>query len=277
MLNTVLIRRAALLLALVVLAFSMVMPAAAQGLGYGTIANASRVNIRSGPGAGFPVVTVVSAGHQLVLLSRNADNSWIQVQLYGSGATGWVNARYVAPSVPFDSLGVSQPTGSSNAMINTSYLNIRSGPGANFTDLGTLAQGSAVNIIGRNADTTWVQINIPGGVQGGWISARYIAASVYLGSLPVTSNTGITPNFPQPVPLGGQTGLVTAGNLNVRYGPSAWFGAFDRLSNGQGVSLIGRNGNASWLLVQLVNGTTGWVSSAYIRTSYPVWSLPISG
>jgi uncharacterized protein YgiM (DUF1202 family) len=270
----VIVRRAAVLLVLAALAFSLVAPALAQGIGSGQITNASRVNLRSGPGAGYPVVTILFNGQLLTVLGRNVDNSWVQVQLIG-GTTGWVNARYVATSVPVGNLNVNAQTGSNSAFVTSSFLNLRAGPGANFQDLGTIGFGQALNLIGRNADNSWVQVNIPGGAQGAWVSARYISSGTPIGWLPLVSNTGIFPTFPQPVPTSGQTGIVTAGNLNVRFGPGAWFGAFDRLHNGEGVSLIGRNGNATWLLVQLANGTTGWVSSSFILTAYPIGALEV--
>lgn len=268
------LKRTLLLLVVALLMLAVVAPAAAQS--NATIVNASRLNLRSGPGAGYGVITVLSRGQQVNLLSSNADGSWFQVQTT-SGLVGWVNSHYVSANVPGIILNVSQPTTSTNAVVTTPFLNVRGGPGANFPDLGNLAQGQGVDLIGRNADNSWVQINVPGGIQGGWVSSRYISASVPIGWLPLTSNTGISPTYPQPVPTWGATGIVTAPNLNVRYGPGVWFSPFTRLSAGEGVSLVGRNANASWLLVQLANGTTGWVSSGFIRTSHPIWSLEVRG
>jgi N-acetylmuramoyl-L-alanine amidase len=264
-----------IILIVVALLFALVVPAAAQN-GNGVITNASRVNLRTGPGAGFPVITVLSSGQLVYVASRNADGSWLQVQVVGTGTLGWVNARYVYTNVNVGGIGVSQPTGAQNAVTSTDYLNIRNGPGANFDTVGRLAYGQAVNVIGRNADSSWVQITVPGGVTG-WVSSRYVSASVAVGNLPITSNTGVFPTYPQPVPTTGQTGIITAVNLNVRYGPGTWFGAFDRLHRGEGVSLVGRSGNSGWLLVQMANGATGWVSTGFVSTNYPIASLPVSG
>ena len=268
------LRRLLPALLVVALALSLVAPAFAQA--NATIVNASRVNLRSGPGAGYPIVTVLSFGQQLFLLGSNADGSWVQVQTT-SNTIGWVNARFVASYYGPQTVPVTAPTGSWNAVITSPFLNIRSGPGANFPDVGTLAQGQGINLIGRNADNSWVQVNVPGGVQGGWVSTRYVSASLPVGNLPLVSNTGVFPTFPQPVPpvVGAQTGIVTAPNLNVRYGPSTGNAAFTRLRQGEGVSLVGRSGNGAWLLVQLANGTTGWVSTGFIFTTFPVWNLPV--
>ena len=264
--------RFAILLVVAALLLTLVAPAAAQG--NATIVNASRVNLRSGPGAGFPVVTVLSAGQQLVLLGANADASWYQVQTT-YGHVGWVAARFISANYGGIVVPQTAPTGNLAAVVTTAFLNIRSGPGANFPDIGTLAQHQSFNVVGRNADNSWVQINIPGGIQGGWVSARYISSGTPTSYLPLVSNTGVSPAYPQAVPEWGQTGIVTAPRLNVRYGPGAWYGAFTRLSQGEGVSLVGRDAGAAWLLVQLANGTTGWVSSGFITSSYPFYQLPV--
>lgn len=75
------------------------------------------------------------------------------------------------------------------------------------------------------------------------------------------------------------TGTVTAYRLNVRTGPGTNFAVIARLSTGNVVSLTGfRNADATWVQVSLPNGTGGWVSALYLRTSIPVSSLtPITG
>ena len=255
----------AALLAFVLL--SLALPAAAQG---SYIVNASRVNMRTGPGVGYPVVTVLGTGQQVTVIGQNADRSWLQVQLW-NGVSGWVNARYVwtGASVP-----VTQPTGVSNGVVRAIHLNIRNGPGANFEVVGQLGWGAGVSLIGRNLDSTWVQIQVPGGVSG-WVSARYLIANVQVASLPVASYTGITPSLPQPVSTGGKTGQVTANSLNMRLGPGFGYGYFDRLAYGETVSLIGRDYSGAWLLIQRANGKTGWVYTGYIYTTYPIYSLAV--
>ena len=71
--------------------------------------------------------------------------------------------------------------------------------------------------------------------------------------------------------------IVTAPALAVRYGPASYFGSFHILHAGEGVSLIGRSGNSVWLLVQLANGSTGWVATGYVSTAFPIDQLPARG
>lgn len=68
----------------------------------GTIAGSSNVNIRSGPGANFNVVTVAAPGTQIALRGRNADSSWLAVTV--GGVEGWVAAFLVSTTGDVGSL-----------------------------------------------------------------------------------------------------------------------------------------------------------------------------
>lgn len=257
------------LFALLLLSAPVVMAQQATG----EIVNASRVNLRSLPTASSNVVLRLSGGQILTLVGRNADSSWVQAVTFG-GASGWVSTRYVSPSVDFGALPVTATTGRLSAYVNTDFLNIRTGPGANFDVVGQLARGDGIDLIGRNADNSWVEIQVPGGASG-WVSTRYILANTLISRLPINSNTGIFPTFPQAIDTGGQTGIITARRLNVRYGPGLGFGQFTSIRQGSGVRLIGRNGQGNWLLVQLADGRTGWINAGFVRTDVNLQDLPV--
>lgn len=246
------------------------------------VGNAYFVNLRTGPSVSYPVAVQMAAGQALTLIGRNYDASWVEAVL-PTGTRGWMNARYAITTFPVTGLPVTfsgivdpipaQPV-TATATVVANFLNLRVGPGANFDKAAQLVRGQSLQLVGRNADARWVQVNVPN-IGGGWVSARYIAANVVIANLPQTSNTGITPGYVQPVQVGGQTGIVTAGALNMRVGPGVAFRSFRAITNGTGVSLIARDFSAAWLLVQLADGTTGYVSSAYISTTYPIGNLPI--
>ncbi|HRJ63248.1 MAG TPA: SH3 domain-containing protein, partial [Brevundimonas sp.] len=52
----------------------------------------------------------------------------------------------------------------------TSNLRIRSGPGTNYRQVGTLSAGQPFSATGSQGE--WVQI-----AGGGWVNARYVAAN----------------------------------------------------------------------------------------------------
>ncbi len=73
--------------------------------GSGTIQNAYYVNVRTGPGVGYPVMTAVPAGTNVTLLGRNGSTTWLKLRL-PNGTQGWMNANYVSNSAAFAGLPV---------------------------------------------------------------------------------------------------------------------------------------------------------------------------
>lgn len=67
-----------------------------------------RLNIRSGPGADYPVITKALPGDVLGVLGRNAAGDWLQVEAPdAAGGFGWVAAEFVESSVAMETLPVS--------------------------------------------------------------------------------------------------------------------------------------------------------------------------
>ncbi|MFN8440921.1 MAG: SH3 domain-containing protein [Caldilineaceae bacterium] len=63
-------------------------------------------------------------------------------------------------------------------------LRVRSGPGTSYSISGAVANGASYPAIGRNVDSSWVQVTLEDGSKG-WLSATYLSASGTLSSLPV--------------------------------------------------------------------------------------------
>ena len=148
------------------------------------------------------------------------------------------------------------------AQIIPHALNVRSGPSAGYSVKGLVYQYEWVDLLGRNADSSWAKIETDDGLQG-WVSTRYINPNVALSSLPVvTAKT-------EP------TAVVNTPVLNVREGPSPYHDIVTMVYRYTVLSLIGRNGDASWVEVR-VSGETGWVDSSYITPYYRLMDLPLT-
>jgi uncharacterized protein YgiM (DUF1202 family) len=144
------------------------------------------LNVRSGPGVNFGVITALQSGQQAPLLGRDGTGAWVQIRL-ATGQAGWVHANYIQSPVPISGLPVVTPgaTPSATATIQTWALNVRTGPGVNFGIVTAVRQGQQVTLLGRNATATWVQVRLATG-QTGWVNAHFIQPSVGIGTLPVT-------------------------------------------------------------------------------------------
>ncbi|MEP7216632.1 MAG: SH3 domain-containing protein, partial [Anaerolineaceae bacterium] len=96
-----------------------------------------------------------------------------------------------------------EPVGDRPATINgkvVATVNLRTGPGENFEQVGTLTEGKIVKIIGRTTNNEWLLVDIDG---GRWVKASAIDPQDSLALVPIRQVTP-TPqpatNTPQPSP-----------------------------------------------------------------------------
>ena len=148
--------------------------------------------IRSGPGSAFNMVGSLRRGEEAtVAIGRNEDGRWLRIE------DGWVLASYVKADGDIMSLPITSGESATKAsrpdgiiIIATRDLSLRSGPGpTGFDSLGVFRRDEEAVAIGRNQDSTWLQIWLQS--QIGWIYAtsRYFEADGNIMSLPVTSST----------------------------------------------------------------------------------------
>jgi uncharacterized protein YgiM (DUF1202 family) len=244
--------------------------------------NTNQLNVRSAPNLGGVVLTRVFAGQVYTVTGRLADNSWIQINV--NGLVGWVNAGYVyavnlqlapiinnpspIPATPVPTQVAPPSGGTGTATINTSYLNLRDVPNASIGRvLRQLRLGEVYTVIGRNNDTSWLQIDA-NGVRG-WINASFVSAS-NLQNVPVTVNS-VRPTT--------GTATITAGRLNVRNAPSITGSVLTRVTRGDTYQIVGRNSDASWIQINVSGVTVGWINRGYVSLApgTNVFNFPVTG
>ena len=239
-----------------------------EPVGYVIVPN---LNVRSGPSVNYPSLAVARQRQALKLLGRNGPASWLRIRL-GHGPEGWVMARYISASADdIAHLPViqSEPSPIPVEAVGyvTSYrLNVRVGPGLDQAIIGNVWRGDRVALLGRNTSRNWLQIKLSG-YSKGWVSSQYIQSSVPIYTLPVTE-VGI----PEP-PV--YTGVVTAQSLNVRTGPGFNYPISGRLSQGQQVTLYGRDVSGAWFKIGLPNGAQGWAAAQYIQLPVAATQLKV--
>ena len=83
-----------------------------------------------------------------------------------------------APAVaPIPTATLAMPAKATWAVVNTTNLNLRAGPGPDFPILGTYQKGTVVTLLASNADGSWLQVETPDDQQG-WMAAAYLAQQV---------------------------------------------------------------------------------------------------
>ena len=153
---------------------------------------ARALNVRTGPGITWPIMTRVYEFETYTVIGQNAAGTWYQIS--GPGFTGWVSGRYIRfngdpsglPITDGSGGGAGTPSGVLLVQSNAS-LRIRRGPGTNHSRIAALQRGETATVIGRTADSTWLQIRRDDGLVG-WVSAAYVTliGDVPLASIPVT-------------------------------------------------------------------------------------------
>jgi uncharacterized protein YraI len=141
-------------------------------------------------------------------------------------------------------------------------VNVRAGPGTEYSSLGLLDPGQKVQIVGKDQSGKWYVILYPGGPQErGWVTASYIQAG-NTGGLPVVMGADARGS------PSAATGKVTQ-QLNVRAGPGTGYDLLGRLQPGAVVTLTGKNETGTWLQIEYTGGPggRGWVTAGYLQIS----------
>jgi uncharacterized protein YraI len=104
-------------------------------------------------------------------------------------------------------------------------VNIRSGPGTNFAVIGSLAANTPMRITGRNADTSWWQVEITSGSTG-WVASSVVSASNADNVFPVESPAGpvaaAPAAAPQPAAVNSPPPAEPA-KPKYQYEPTGWY------------------------------------------------------
>ena len=155
----------------------------------------TQVNVREEPSTAGNVLGIIPPNMRVEIVGRDRGENWWQI-LYpqGAGGKGWVAAQYVTtaskPEVPIIG-GVGADPNNGTVAIIQQKINIRSGPGTGFNSIGTLNPQDAVNLTGKDANGTWLQIDFGSGPEGkGWISAAFVQANG-VEDLPIVTDAGV--------------------------------------------------------------------------------------
>jgi len=160
-------------------------------------------------------------------------------------------------------------------------VNVRSGPGTEYTILGKVHQGDALDITGKLADGSWLRLNFNG--QEGWVLHTLFDVTGDLtttqdavaGANAVLRNaTSSTTTGSSTAPSGDVVGTTT-GSVNLRSIPSVKGDVLVIIPFSTELTATGRLANNNWVRVTY-NNQTGWITSAvYSVSKGNVVNLPV--
>jgi cell wall-associated NlpC family hydrolase len=143
------------LMCTIILASVSISSFAYEGIGKVT---GNGVNIRSGEGTAYSIITTVRKGDLLNVIATG--NGWTKIEL-PNGREGYISSDYISLE-------------QKNGTVTGSAVNIRRTPGLDGEIIGLVYSGQTLPIIGQQND--WV--NVKYNDTTGWISARYISEVV---------------------------------------------------------------------------------------------------
>jgi uncharacterized protein YgiM (DUF1202 family) len=259
---------------------------------------ATRLNVRSGPGQGYPVMAQIAYPDNYVVRGAVHDMSWILIDLK-DGREGWVTNDWVwlfsaddtmnadndndsypdfVFQIPRVDVQVAPPApvpaeewGPVNVFGRTiDYVRVRDGATAYSSQvIGTLPPNVALQIEARNRNSAWYLVSYQG--VRGWVSALFV--NIYEGrvsDLPMSAEvvpappagtvfTPISPDTGTPATVRGRANT----DLIFRNAASVRGEQIGTVPQNAEFVIEGRNRNGAWYLTTY-EGQQGWVYSPYV-------------
>ncbi|PEE42354.1 enterotoxin EntFM [Bacillus pseudomycoides] len=206
------------------------------------------LNVRTGPGTGNDIISKVQEGQ--VLQVTGEENGWFKVNV--NGKTGYVSSDFVTTG---EKTGTAVQQGTGNYTVNVSSLNVRTGPSASHTVVGTVDKGQTVQVVGEVQD--WFKINHNGGT--GYVSKDFVTKG---GTTTNVSTETEKPNKNEMTIRKDGSYVVDTGALRVRTGPATYNAVIGGVLQGQTLQVIG--GENGWYKINH-QGRTGYVSADHVK------------
>lgn len=216
-------------------------------------ANVDKLNLRSSPNTGSAIVGQANRGDRLTVAGKSGD--WYKIQL--GKQTAWVASWLITVQDTAVSRGTTTNQGKA-AVVSGATLNIRSGPGTNFSIAGNAKKGDRLSILAENGD--WYKVQI--GSTTGWVANWLVS---------VQNAPAIQASQPANTVTGSKIAVVTTATLNMRSGPGTNNSIVGKFNQGAKFTVLSQSGD--WLKVQSGN-TTGWVANWLVTVHTPATATP---
>ncbi len=251
------------------------------------------VNVRTGPGTQYPVITQLESGDIVRVTARNDEESnWLRIELERESVEGWIAYFTVNIVGDLSQLPIIQeipPTqlpapnvletitqaGSSPTLPEVTAfraVNVRSAPSISSSRLGVLESGESAAITGKTFDDEWLRIDFNG--QEAWIAFFVVTVSGDIESLPVIPS-GETLQT-QIAATDQVLEVTTRFNANMRAVPNRSAELIAVVPYNTRLRATARSESGDWLRVEYED-TVGWLVSSLVSIdpSYDLDQLPV--
>jgi len=218
-----------------------------------TAVTTANLNLRSGPGTNYSVLTVMPAGAYVEITGKTV-NDFYPVAF--EGVTGFASAQFISSDSGWtgnNGGGSGSATGTATV---TTALNLRAGAGTNYQVLNVMPSGATVQLLGEQQNG-FLHVSYQG--QTGWAHGDFLRTG---GSS--SGPTTAEPTAPSNPTTSGPTGTAsTTAALNLRATASLSAAVLTVMPYGATVQLLGPQQN-NFAQVSYA-GTTGWASLDYLN------------
>ncbi|MBM6613882.1 N-acetylmuramoyl-L-alanine amidase [Desemzia sp. RIT804] len=208
--------------------------------------NASVVNVRTGPGLSYDVMSQVVEDEKVQVITEQ--NEWYKVRI-SNDQVGWIASWLV------DNIEISAATNLVGTITNPE-VNVRAESNTDSDILGTVTEGTQLTVLFQQEGWTQVQYYN----QVAWISSDLIEVEVKP-KQEATSTVATENDAAAPV----QQVTIRTDGTNIRSGPSIEDSVVETAFKGDSFAFV--EAVNDWYLIELANGTQGYVANWVVDLS----------
>lgn len=219
------------------------------------------LHLRKGAGTNTDSVGYVKAGDSIKVYSGTAakdseGEEWQKILVDRTGKVGYIKSKYISKSAS----GAVSAANTLYIKASGGTMNLRSGPGTNYSVAGYVYHGEAIEVRERGA--TWSKIAVVRTGKVGYVKTQYIKGSTSTGT-GGSSSSGSTSNVKAGTYDVAKIMTKTAfGAVNLRKGAGTGYGAILTLSRGARINVESKSGD--WYKVVTTGNATGYVHKDYV-------------
>ena len=230
------------------------------------------LNVRTGPGLTYDIVTTVPAGTQATIVGIAPDGDWYQVEIDGIEGQVWIyqDLTTLVGSLTgvkqYTALEIAQLTGTPGAdgavplaITVPITMNVRTGPGLTYDVVRIVPKGTQGRIYGIDPDNDWFQIELEGLDTLVWV---YQDLTTVIGSL--AGVKWVTLEELALLPAAITQPLL----LNARAGPGLAYDILTTIPQGTWMKITGIDPLGEWYRVELYDlDQPAWIFRDYTKVA----------